>query len=795
MSESDVVTGPHTEVPSVRPRHIGSRVTRAEDPRLLSGRGHFLADIVRPRELHVAFVRSPMAHARITAVKTDVAKALAGVHTVRTGAEIAELCDGMEGTFAVDGCSPTNMPLLANSHVRYPGEAVVAVVAESRTIAEDACDLIDVEYDVLDAVIDPMASLAGEPLANNTLDHNTTLQGQVAYGDVDRAFGDAHQIVRSTYHTGRVSPAPLEGRGCLAEYSWADDELKLWTGSQVPQLVGYLVSLYGGFAENRVEVITPDTGGGFGQKAHVHPEEVLVSLLAKELDRPVKWVEDRRENLMSGIHAHEQIVELSYALDKDGRITGQRMRALGDGGAYHSVPWSMAVEPWCTAAINPIGIYDIPAFENDYLAVATNKTPIGAYRGVGYMTGSFVHEVLADEAARKLGISPFEFRRRNVVKSFPYTNVAGVTYDEGSWAESIDELERLIDVGSFRERQARMRDEGRYLGLGVSIFVESTGESTATSQAHGLNDTYFDSATVKMEPQGTVTVTTGLPTQGQGNRITMAQVAADVLGVAVEDVTVRCGESNKYTWGGGTLGSRAAVIASGAIVRSADVIRTKLKQVAAGMLEVAEWDIELVDGEARVAGVAGKKVSVADIATSIYFDNSTYPKGFDPSLEVTMNYDPTRPVFSNGAHAFIVEVDVETGLISAERAFSVEDCGTMINPAVVEGQIRGGMTQGLGCAVLEELVYEESGQLVTTTLADYLMPTSDVVPRFEFKHLETPSKFTAGGVKGMGESGLIASPGAVVNAVNDALAPLGAVLRRTPMTPERVLEAIENAQA
>jgi nicotine dehydrogenase subunit C len=391
-------------------------------------------------------------------------------------------------------------------------------------------------------------------------------------------------------------------------------------------------------------------------------------------------------------------------------------------------------------------------------------------------------------------LSPFEFRRRNVVRSFPYTNAQGITYEEGSWLESLEVLERLVDHDLFRKRQSRLRKEGRYLGLGISLFVESTAESTAASQDHGVADTYHDSATVRMGPLGKVLVTTGLPTQGQGNRLTMAQVAADALGVSVEDVTVRCGESTAHAWGSGTLASRGAVVMGGAILRASDVIRTKLKRVAAHMLEASEEDIVLMDGVAFVAGVPASSLPLAEIASAIYFDNSKHPENFDPSLEVTAAYDPPTCLFSNGANAFIVEVDVETGFVEIERAFAVEDCGTMINPAIVEGQIRGGMTQGIGASLFEELVYDESGQLLTTTFADYMLPTLDVVPRFTFQHLETPSARSPAGIKGMGESGLIASPGAMLNAVNDALTPFGATLRRIPLTPERILSALDEAR-
>jgi carbon-monoxide dehydrogenase large subunit len=786
---------PHSVVPAVKPRHIGARITRREDPKLLTGRGEYLADIKLPGEQHMVVVRSAMAHANIVSLDVSMARTAEGVRRVWTAEDVAPACAGMEGALAVEGCETTVMPLLADGVVRYVGEPVAVVVAETRAQAEDAADLVFVEYEPLPAVTDPRAALRGGPLANESLTTNLALSGRRSEGDVDGAFERAATVVEATYHTGRLSPAPMEGRGCMARYGWSTGELTLWTSTQAPHLVGYMVSLYLGFPEQLLEVLTPDTGGGFGLKAHVYPEELLVCLLARELDQPVKWVEDRREHLLASVHAHEQYVTLAYALDEEGRITGQRMHALGDGGAYHSGPWSMAVEPWCTAVINPQGVYDIPAMSYLYEAAATNKSPIGAYRGVGYMAGSLVHEALADEAARRIGMDPLEFRRRNVVKNFPYTNAMGMTYDEGSWAESIEKLAELVGYDGFRTRQAQEREQGRYLGLGVAVFVESSGESTATSVGHGLSDTYYDTATVKMGPQGKVTVTTGLTTQGQGNRITMAQVAADTLGVAVEDIIVSCGDSTKHAYGSGTVGSRAAVIAGGAVMRSADVIAQRVKHVAAGMLEAAAFDVVLADGQASIAGSPHKSVSIAEIATAIYFDNSLRVDGFEPELEVTMNYDPARPLFSNGAHAFIVEVDIETGLVAVEAAFAVEDCGTMINPSVVEGQIRGGMTQGLGAALLEELIYDENGELLTANFADYLLPTMDVVPRWKFGHIETPSRHSPGGIKGMGESGLIASPGAMLNAVNDALCPFGVTLRETPLTPERILNALDAAAA
>lgn len=781
----------HQSTPSVAARSVGRSVLRSEDPRLLSGGGRYLADLVLRHELHAALLRSNVAHSSLLAVDASVARALPGVHLVWTGDDVAQHCEGIEGALAVDGCVTTIMPLLARDVLHFVGEPIAIVVADSRAIAEDALELIAVETAPLPVVTEPNAALLdGSPRANAQLVGNVGLRGGASFGPVEDTFGSAARVVEATYHTGRLSPTPMETRGVIADYDWAGQSLRLWSSTQMPHLIRYFLTAYLGIQENRVEVLTPDTGGGFGQKAHLFVEELLMPLVSREVGRPVKWIEDRRENLMVAGHAHEQFITIALALDEANRITAMRTRALGDGGAYHQPPWSMAVEPWCATAVTPQGVYDVTTLEYTYEAAATNKAPIGAYRGVGYMAGTFAREAVVDEAARAVGMSPFEFRRHNVVKELPWVNAQGVPYDEGSWLESIDLLESMVDYEAFLARQSEARTHGRYLGLGISVFVESTGESTAMGRAHGLPDIYHDTATVRMDPNGTVTVTIGVTTQGQGLRTTAAQVAADMMGVRPEDVTVVTGDSTRYTYGSGTVGSRGAVITSGAIGRAAGVLREKLVSVAANMLEVSSSDIELVDGRASVRGDSAASVSVADVATSIYFDDSVWPEGFDPGLEATSAYDASRPMFSNGAHAALVEVDVSTGFVTVERMYVVEDCGTVINPAIVDGQIRGGAVQGIGAALFERLIYDDEGQLVTTTLADYLLPTADVTPSFEIKHIQTPSSHTSNGAKGMGESGLIAAPVAVLNAVNDAIAPFGAVLREIPITPESVLRAI-----
>ncbi|PKV95489.1 MULTISPECIES: xanthine dehydrogenase family protein molybdopterin-binding subunit [Amycolatopsis] len=792
--QTNQVNGPHSKTPQVAARAVGARVQRHEDPRLLTGRGQYLADVRLPGKLHAAFVRSPVAHARITGIDTSAASGLPGVHLVWTGADAARFCSGVEGVLNVEGCVPTVMPLMATDVVRYVGESVAVVVADSRAVAEDAADLVSLDFDELPVVVDPLTARKGGPAANEQLSDNIGLLGGATFGDVDTAFDEAHRVVEATYYTGRLAALPMETRGCIADYDWTSQNLRVWTSSQVPHYVRYCLTAYLEFPEHRVEVLTPDTGGGFGQKAHLYPEELIIPLLARELGSPVSWVEDRRENLMAATHAHEQFVTIAYALDEQARISAVRTHALGDGGAYHSVPWSMAVEPWCAAAVTPTGVYDIPATTYVYEATATNKCPVGAYRGVGYMAGTLAREALADEAARACGMSPFEFRRQNVVKGFPWVNPQGICFDEGSWLETINMLEKMVDYPAFLARQAEARERGRYLGLGLSVFVESSGESTAMGAVHGLPDVYHDTATVRMDPNGCATVTIGLTTQGQGNRTTMAQVAADMLGIPYENVTVRAGESTSHAYGSGTLGSRGAVVAGGAVSSAAHVLREKIIAVAASMLEASPDDIQLEDGSARVAGVPDASVSVTDICTSIYFDSTVWPDGFDPAMEATAAYDPSRPMFSNGGHAVIVEVDAFTGFVKVEKVYSVEDAGTIINPDIVDGQIRGGVVQGIGAALFERLVYDGDGQLQTTTLLDYQVPTMDVSPPFEIAHLCSPSAHTAYGVKGMGESGLIAAPAAVLNAVNDALTPFAAIIRELPATPERIFDAIRKSR-
>jgi carbon-monoxide dehydrogenase large subunit len=777
-------------LPTLNPQLVGARVPRVEDPRLLTGRGRYIADISLPNMLHAAFVRSTLAHARIESVDIGEAEDLPGVHALWTGADVQPLTGGIPGGLQIEGMQTTMQPALAHDFVRYVGEPLAVVVADSRHIAEDAAALIDVDLHPLPAVLDAEAAASGGDIANEDVPDNLVLARDNLQGDPDAGFASAAVTVSGRFRSGRTAAVPMETRGCIAQYEWTTEQLTLWSSTQMPHFFRSMVAAFTGMPEHAVEMIAPDVGGGFGQKCHLFPEEIVIPLLARALGRPVKWIEDRAENLMTGTHAKQQLNDMEIAFAGDGKIVGLRQHVIGDGGAYNCFPWTALVEPMAAAG-TVTSVYDITDIKTRFEAVLTNKVPIGACRGIGWQAPQIARESLLDQGARQLGLSPFELRKRNVVKpdQFPYTAATGLRFGEGSYLESIEALEGAIDNERFRARQKEERDNGRYLGLGISVFNEVTGLGTVAAYQTGFPVTTHDTSTVRMEPSGKVTVFTSLTSQGQGHQTTLAQIAGDALGVPLEDVIVRAGDT-RQAYGIGTWGSRAAVIGSGSILRAAEPIRQKLLQTASHMLEVSEDDLLLANGRIEVKGSPDKGMAVADAAGVIYFAAHVRPPGMDPTLESTAAYDPALEVMANGAHAAIVEVDAETGIVTIERFVAVEDCGTMINPMVVEGQLRGGITQALGAALLEEMVYDDQGQLLTTTFMDYLIPTASEAPPIEIIHIETPSKVTAGGVKGMGESAMIAAPAALVNAVNDAIEPLGAYLTDVPLTPDRILSAI-----
>lgn len=788
-----------TEAPVRATPLVGQSVPRVEDPRLLTGRATYVDDVHLPRMLEVAFHRSPVAHAAIASIDREAALASPGVHAVVTGADLA----GVVTPIAADSFAPawqkSVWPALAVDRVRYVGEAVVAVVADDRYRAEDAVEELRVGYDglpILASVADALADDAA-PL-HPGWDANWFAHRQVRLGDVDAAFADAHGVVERDLVVHRQTGMPMETRVCIADFNPARGSLTVWTATQSPHIVRTALADHLNLPEHRVRVISPDVGGGFGIKAMFYPEELAVAALSMRLGRPVKWVEDRREHLVSAIHAREHAYRLAAAFDADGRIRGLRASIHVDTGAYSVYPYTSGMEVGMAVGVLP-GMYRIDAYECEAFAVATNKTPLGPYRGVARPSACFAMERLVDAVAAELDLDPVEVRRRNLVpvEAMPYTSVTGLQYDSGDFEATLDAGLETFDYAGVRERQAAAREQGRYLGIGVASYVEQTAHGTTEFVKRGLPIIFgFDTSRVRMEPSGHVSVHVTTHSHGQGHETSMAQMVADVLAVPIEDVRVHFGDTADASYGSGTLGSRSIVMAGGASHLAAEKIRTKLLAIAAHELGVDAESLELGGGVVAVAGDPTRSVPVRDIARWAYQRPERLPDGMPPTLEETHSYgaDPGSGTFSHAFHLALVEVDPTLGRVEILDYVVAEDCGRIVNPMIVDGQVVGGVAQGIGGALLEEIVYDETAQPLTTALMDYRLPTALDVPRVRIRHLESLSPFTVGGIKGMGEGGAIAPGPVIAGAVQDALAPFDpAFAHEIPLTPERVLGLIGRA--
>jgi carbon-monoxide dehydrogenase large subunit len=767
-------------------RYVGQSLPRVEDPQLLRGGTPFLDDVHLPGLQHVAFVRSPLAHARIVAVDAAAARALDGVFVVVAAADLDGAPEIVTGSSRPEA-GEWRRPLLPHDRVRYVGEPVVAVVASSRYVAEDACDLVRVEYEPLDAVVDVEAALLdGAPLLHGDHGSNNFAHIELESGDVEGAFASAAHVFRKRFHFGRTHAAPLEGRGAIAD--WRRD-LTVWSSTQMPFLVRSMLAGLYGLPETQVRVLVPAVGGGFGLKVYLYVEEAILPWLSRLAGAPVKWAEDRYEHLAASGHSKEVACELELATDADGRFLALTGRFVGDGGAHQGHPWSSLIDPLCAASMLP-GIYAVDAVRYEVDAAATNKCPTTAYRGVGWTSGQAAREALIDDAARALGIDPLELRLRNCLPDGqPAVSATGCRYDGGSYAESIRRARELVGYEAFRDRQRRLRGEGRYVGLGFSPFVEQGGWAAQIAADQGFPGAgYLDSVSVTVEPDGSVTLATGLQSNGQGHETVLAQLAADGLGVRPEAVRVVQGDTATTAYSTGSWGSRTALIAGGSVLRATGDVRQKLLRIAAHELEASEADLELEDGVVSVRGSPNRTLRMADVAAAAYAGR--VPTDVDPALTSTRSYDPPA-TYSNACIACIVEVDVETGRVAVERVVAVEDCGTVLNPMLVDGQVAGAVAQGLGAVLWEGLPYADDGQFLAGSLADFLYPSASDLPDVEVDHLATPSPLTEAGIKGMGEGGLIGTPAAVVNAIADALAPFGVEIDRTPLRPCDVLALIE----
>ncbi len=766
---------------------IGARVKRVEDPRFLTGVARYVADINLPRMMHAVFVRSPHPHARIKAIDTSILPGIGKTVFVFTGEDLRDVPPLID-VVTLPTLKKTPQPVVARGKVRFVGEAVAIVVAADRYAAEDLAEQLGahVEYDVLSPVPNVAAAGAtGAAILFEELGTNQVYRETETHGDVAGAFRAGGRVFKMEFYHNRYGAAPMETRGVLANYERADRQMTVWSSTQMPHFLRSVIARRLSLPEQRVRVIAPEVGGGFGQKMATSPEEIAIPFVALQLGRPVKWIEDRREHLLSASQAKEEFINLEAAVRDDGQVLAVRGEFIGDGGGYSFNTESALIEPALAAKSFP-GPYRMEQFEETVAASLTNKAPTAAYRGVGWTAANTVREIFFDEIARDLKIDPAEFRRKNLLRSeeLPYRTSTGQLYDSGSYRQSLDRALELVNYEAFRAAQAKARQEGRYLGLGISLYVEQTAWGSDSAAQAGTPLPSHDNSTVTVDPSGKVTVAVSVSGHGQGHETSLAQIAADGLGVDILDVVVVHGDTANTPYGLGTYASRSAVIGGATVARAAADVRAQVLRVAGKMLETSPEDLQIEDSKISVVGVPSRFKMLADVAYAAYWDASV--RDDEPLLTATRFYDPPA-TYANGCVVALADVDVETGLVKLTRIVAVEDCGTVINPMIVEAQVHGAITQGLGGALYEHLIYSDNGQPLTTTYMDYLVPTATEVPRIDVTSLSSPSPFSVGGIKGMGEGGQIAAPAAVANAVADALAPFGARIRKLPITPDYVL--------
>lgn len=779
-------------------RVFGRAVRRREDPRLITGTATYVDDIRLPNSLHVRLVRSPHAHARIKSIDTSQAAQVDGVVAVFTGDDLKdEYAPVPVGWSLPDLKVPAKYPL-AVGKVCYQGEAVAAVVAETAAAARDAADLVRVEYEPMPAVVDPVSATAdGAPVIWPEAPNNIAYRTESSGGDPDGALASAPHRLKTTIVQQRVIPLALEPRGVAAEYHPVTGELTVWTSTQIPHLVHVLLPAVLGMPETKVRIIAPEVGGGFGSKLNFYPEEILIPALARKLGRPVHWTEDRSENFVSTIHGRGQIQEVEVGFNDDGTITVLKLRIYADLGAYHQL-LTPAIPTFTPVMMT--GVYNIPNVAAEVIGVFTNKVPTDAYRGAGRPEATHMIERVMDLVARELDMDPLEVRRRNFIPAdaFPFNTATGVTYDSGNYQGALEHLLELVDLDEFRRQQKEAREQGRLLGIGFSTYVEICGLAPSRIWgALGASIGGWESASVRVSAGGKVTVITGTSPHGQGHATSWSQIVAEELGVDIDDVEVLHGDTAVAPYGLDTYGSRSAAVGGTAVHMAAQRVRQKAEQIAAHLLEADPGDLELVSDDQGnrfvVKGAPQRSVSFAEVAAAA-FTGHNLPDGMEPGLEATAFYDPENFTYPFGAHACIVEVDPEDGRVQVLRYVAVDDCGQVINPQIVDGQVHGGIAQGLGQALFEEAVYSPQGQLLTGTLTDYAAPTAAELPSFETSRTITPSPVNPLGVKGVGEAGTIAASSALVNAVCDALHHLGVRHIDMPLKPARVWEAIQSAQ-
>ncbi len=780
-----------TDAPS---GHVGRSLRRKEDPRLITGRGRYTDDISLPGTLWASFVRSPEAHAKITSIDVTTAAERHGVSAVFTNADMDDLAGPLPMAWVPPGVevkNPEHWPL-AKATVNHVGDPVAVVLGDDRYQAADAAEDVVVEYESLPAITDPEKALGGGPFVHDELGTNKVHEWSLSGGDLDAGFADADVIIERRVVNHRTAGAPIEPRGVLADYRAGS--LTVWSSTQVPHFLRLFLSILLGISEERVRVIAPEVGGGFGSKLQVYGEEVLAAWASRKLERPVKWIETRTENMAVAHQGRDQISYVKMGARRDGTVTAFHVKIIADFGAYN-----MLLTPLIPSlgAFVMGGCYAIPAVQTDIVGVFTNKCPTDAIRGAGRPEATHMVEVTLDQMAHELGISQVEIRRKNFIPkdSFPHAVATGVVYDSGDYDKTLDRLLEHVDMDEFERERESLRDKGVYRGIGLSTYTEICGLAPSRITGPGgvgVQAGGWESAMVRVHNTGAVTVYTGSSGHGQGHETAFAQIAADRLGLDPANVEVIHGDTGTGPEGRNTYGSRSLAVGGEAIAKSANKVAEKAKAIVAHTLEAAPEDIEVVDDKFSIKGSPDKGMTLAEVAGAAYLN--LIPDGMEPGLEETTFYDPENFVFPFGAHAAIVDIDAETGKVKLIRYVAVDDCGNAINPLLIDGQVHGGIVHAVGQALYERVHYDEEGQLVTGTFVDYALPTAAELPAIETDRTVTPTPVNSLGAKGVGEAGTIAASAAVTNAVIDALRPLGVDYINMPLSPMRVWEAISQAK-
>jgi len=775
--------------------YIGRSVPRPNAGKLVAGAGRYVDDVVLPRMVHVAFLRSPHARAKIEAIDVAAALEVPGVIRVFTGAEIAEACTPWVAVLAhLKGLKSAPQHAVAVEHATWVGEPVAAVVADSRAAAEDGLAAIEASFDPLPVVVDMRTALdADTPLIHPELGDNLTFQRLHEKGEIEAVFASAHKVVEARFKTGRHTGVCLEPRSILADYSRSEGQLTVHHSTQAPHMMQTVFAQHLDLPEAKVRVICGDVGGSYGIKVHVYPDEVATAAIAKIMGRPVKFVADRLESFATDIHARDHEIDGRIAVDENGRILALDIDDLTGIGPYSVYPRTSAIEG--NQVVNLCGgPYDFQTYRARTTVVLQNKTPTCQYRAVGHPIATAVTEGLVDMAAEALGLDPVEIRRRNLVAddAYPYTSAANMRFEGLSHHASLDKLLSMIDYDALRADQAEARKRGVYRGIGIASFIELTNPSPFMYGIGGARISAQDGCTVRMDPDGSVVAMSGVTEQGQGTEGMLAQIVAEGVGVPVSKVRIITGDTQTTPYGGGTWASRGAGIGGEAALQAGLALRENILVIAASMLQSTPEQLDVADGQIVDKATGEARMALEELGRIVYFRGDTLARGLPRELVVTRHYITSEYpfAFTNGIQASYLEVDVDTGFVKLLKHWCVEDCGRVINPMLVDEQIRGGIVQGIGGALYEECVYDDEGQLLNANMADYLVPMAAEMPDMIIGHVETPTRESMLGAKGAGEAGTAGAPAAIMNAINDALRPLGARVTQMPFTPERILTAL-----